>query len=78
MIILGLIVFSLVHVYLLGYMSHFLQLLNKMYTSLEWALNSPPKPHAFTSLPLQSGLKVILINNGFCNKLKEKVLSPQF
>jgi cytochrome c oxidase subunit 1 len=26
----------------------------RVYNSLEWALNSPPKPHAFTSLPLQS------------------------
>jgi cytochrome c oxidase subunit 1 len=33
----------------------FLQhLLNRAYTSLEWCLNSPPKPHAFASLPLQS------------------------
>jgi len=33
----------------------FLQgLLNRSYTSLEWALNSPPKPHAFATLPLQS------------------------
>jgi len=29
-------------------------LLNRAYTSLEWCLNSPPKPHAFTNLPLQS------------------------
>ena len=29
-------------------------LLNRAYTSLEWCLNSPPKPHAFASLPLQS------------------------
>jgi hypothetical protein len=29
-------------------------LLNRSYPSLEWALNSPPKPHAFESLPLQS------------------------
>ena len=28
--------------------------LNRAYASLEWALNSPPKPHAFASLPLQS------------------------
>ena len=28
--------------------------LNRAYTSLEWALNNPPKPHAFVSLPLQS------------------------
>lgn len=31
-------------------------LLNRSYSSLEWALNSPPKPHPFVSLPLQSGL----------------------
>jgi len=30
-------------------------LLNKVYNSLEWCLSSPPKPHAFDSLPLQSG-----------------------
>ena len=30
-------------------------LLTRAYTSLEWCLNSPPKPHAFASLPLQSG-----------------------
>ena len=30
-------------------------LLNRVFNSLEWGLNSPPKPHAFTSLPLQSG-----------------------
>ena len=29
-------------------------LLNRAYTSIEWCLNSPPKPHAFDSLPLQS------------------------
>lgn len=29
-------------------------LLNRAYNSLEWALSSPPKPHAFTSLPVQS------------------------
>lgn len=28
--------------------------LNRSYTSLEWGLSSPPKPHAFVSLPLQS------------------------
>ena len=30
-------------------------LLNRAYNSLEWCLNSPPKPHAFVSLPLMSG-----------------------
>nr|YP_009391101.1 cytochrome c oxidase subunit I [Esteya vermicola]ARV88382.1 cytochrome c oxidase subunit I [Esteya vermicola] len=29
-------------------------LLTRNYPSLEWALTSPPKPHAFVSLPLQS------------------------
>jgi cytochrome c oxidase subunit 1 len=28
--------------------------LNRNYNSIEWALSSPPKPHAFVSLPLQS------------------------
>ena len=28
--------------------------LNRSYSSLEWGLSSPPKPHAFVSLPLQS------------------------
>lgn len=28
--------------------------LSRSYNSLEWGLNSPPKPHAFVSLPLQS------------------------
>ena len=31
-------------------------ILNRSYNSLEWALSSPPKPHAFVSLPLQSGI----------------------
>ena len=31
-------------------------LLNRAYNSLEWALNSPPKPHPFISLPLQSNI----------------------
>jgi cytochrome c oxidase subunit 1 len=32
-------------------------LLNRSYPSLEWALTSPPKPHAFVSLPLHSNIK---------------------
>ena len=36
-------------------MKNLLQIiLNSAFNSLEWVLNSPPKPHAFTSLPLQS------------------------
>ena len=32
----------------------FQTLFNRNYNSLEWSLTSPPKPHAFVSLPLQS------------------------
>ena len=32
----------------------FQTLFNRNYNSIEWSLNSPPKPHAFVSLPLQS------------------------
>ena len=35
-------------------------LLSRVYNSLEWGLNSPPKPHAFTSLPLQSNCMYIV------------------
>ena len=31
-------------------------LLNRSYPSLEWALSSPPKPHIFINLSLQSRL----------------------
>jgi len=31
-------------------------LISRSYPSLEWALSSPPKPHAFASLPLQSAM----------------------
>ena len=37
----------------------FQTLLNRSYSSIEWSLNSPPKPHAFVTLPLQSGLPEI-------------------
>jgi cytochrome c oxidase subunit 1 len=30
--------------------------LSRSYSSLEWSLNSPPKPHAFVNLPLQSSM----------------------
>ena len=36
------------------YTDYLQSLLNRAYSSLEWCLNSPPKPHAFVSLPLQS------------------------
>jgi cytochrome c oxidase subunit 1 len=34
----------------------------RAYPSLEWGLQNPPKPHAFTSLPLQSSLSLALIS----------------
>ena len=36
------------------YSDLFQTLFNRNYVSLEWALDSPPKPHAFVSLPIQS------------------------
>jgi cytochrome c oxidase subunit 1 len=36
----------------------FQTLFARNYNSLEWSLNSPPKPHAFVSLPLQSTMLV--------------------
>jgi heme/copper-type cytochrome/quinol oxidase subunit 1 len=36
-------------------------LLNRSYNSLEWALSSPPKPHAFVSLPIQSSFNVTVL-----------------
>ena len=37
-------------------------ILNRVYTGLEWGLSSPPKPHAFPSLPLQSGFYFGIFN----------------
>jgi len=36
-------------------------LLNRSYHSLEWALTSPPKPHAFVSLPLSTSCAYIIV-----------------
>jgi len=47
----------------------FQSLFNRNYNSLEWSLNSPPKPHAFVSLPLQSN-----IFNSICKKFTVKNL----
>ena len=45
--------------YIVSTLGHYTDLvqsvLNRASGSLEWSLDSPPKPHAFTSLPLQSG-----------------------
>ena len=42
------------------YTDYIQSLLNRSFSSLEWCLNSPPKPHAFVSLPLQSDVYSIL------------------
>jgi cytochrome c oxidase subunit 3 len=41
----------------------FQTLKNRNYPSLEWALTSPPKPHAFVSLPLQSSMNNLIRSN---------------
>ena len=46
-------------------------LLSRVFNSLEWGLNSPPKPHAFTSLPLQSRFS---IKNNICNITISKIV----
>ena len=38
------------------YSDLFQSIFNRNFLSLEWCLNSPPKPHAFTSLPMMSVL----------------------
>lgn len=49
-------------------------LLNRSYNSLEWALSSPPKPHAFVSLPLQSTFyDMIQAFHGFDNITMEAI-----
>jgi cytochrome c oxidase subunit 1 len=39
------------------FMDLFQFLFNRNFESLEWCLNSPPKPHSFVTLPMQSGIK---------------------
>nr|YP_010632479.1 cytochrome c oxidase subunit I [Cladonia mateocyatha]WBP63230.1 cytochrome c oxidase subunit I [Cladonia mateocyatha] len=41
-------------------------LIIRSFDSLEWALSSPPKPHAFVSLPVQSILSFYKTNKGYC------------
>ena len=43
--------------------SYYLKILKDKYApGLEWALSNPPKPHAFTSLPLQSAANNLFTN----------------
>ena len=45
-------------------------LLNRSYNSLEWSLSSPPKPHAFMSLPVQSNI-LFNVNNEVVSPLDQ-------
>lgn len=59
---------------LIPFYTDYLQALARRNTdSLEWSLNSPPKPHAFVSLPLQSGFYNKMPN--FVKWLKNKIVS---
>ena len=40
-------------------------LLERSFESREWGLNSPPKPHAFVSLPVQSSLYITYLTEFF-------------
>ena len=54
----------------------FQTLFNRNYNSLEWSLNSPPKPHAFVSLPLQSAIFLYFFGkcNDFFKNLNKKIV----
>ena len=47
----------------------FQTLFNRTYSSIEWSLNSPPKPHAFVTLPLQSRASFVELLKNFWLKL---------
>ena len=50
-------------------------LLIRAYSSLEWGLSSPPKPHAFVTLPKMSSLySLFYLNEVFTNGYKEIIL----
>jgi len=51
-------------------------ILNRSYNSLEWAWNSPAKPHAFVTLPLQSVSNTVIFMLLFLkNVIKSKLVS---
>lgn len=52
------------------YTDYLQSLLNRAYSSLEWCLNSPPKPHAFVSLPLQSKVFSVIMEKINNNKIR--------
>jgi cytochrome c oxidase subunit 1 len=47
------------------YSDLFQTLFNRNFISLEWALDSPPKPHAFVSLPIQSVFDPAALQDGW-------------
>nr|YP_010632532.1 cytochrome c oxidase subunit I [Cladonia pyxidata]WBP63283.1 cytochrome c oxidase subunit I [Cladonia pyxidata] len=51
-------------------------LIIRSFDSLEWALSSPPKPHAFVSLPVQSILNFYNTNKGYY--LNKKIYKQLF
>lgn len=64
-----------------SYFSDALQaLIIRSFGSLEWALSSPPKPHAFVSLPVQSGLPPLKLNRfwAFIKQIWVKVYTKKF
>jgi len=63
--------------------------INRSYTSLDWAVSSPPKPHAFVSLPVQSNIlaslkkhltikKIVMFNLIFLGCMTVKFLYLNF
>ena len=54
-----------------GYYTDLLQKqLSRTFSSLEWGLDSPPKPHAFVSLPVQSSLSKLKVNFSLARIIK--------
>nr|YP_010632464.1 cytochrome c oxidase subunit I [Cladonia grayi]WBP63215.1 cytochrome c oxidase subunit I [Cladonia grayi] len=55
-------------------------LIIRSFDSLEWALSSPPKPHAFVSLPVQSGLPLRKSNRlwAFIIRIKDTICTRKF
>ena len=53
-------------------------LINRCYDSLEWGLSSPPKPHAFVSLPLQSKILHIIVSPKALAKNQPIIISRQY
>ena len=41
--------------------TYYQTLFSRSYNSIEWGLNSPPNPHAFASLPLQSRFNIGIV-----------------